>query len=447
MQYPAYLTEVGLPENRHKLWFSVKSGLANVVAFAVLAVLTVRWGLMPLTPLIVAPIILKLVTNCMAWWSLRADKLVIEMASLNVTMDTIALTWVVYITGGLQSPLFAVYAIELTVVALLSNVGVTVLVMILALLLHASMAVLIYTGVLAAIPPPPFASTDMGVMSLIIVLLLYGVILGIPTLFTAFILSDLKAKRHALEDRTKELEEASRSKARFIANLTHELRTPIHGISGLADLLESGVYGPVTVKQQRAHGEVKRAARSLLTLVDGLLALAKNQDGRITPRLERIELGPHIREIVDEVRSVVGTNTLPIDVDLSDDLGTLVTDGAMLAHVVQNLVANAIKFTQDGGQVSVRARRDGDLDAVIIEVEDSGIGIAESDRERIFEPFQQVHDGSFVREHGGVGLGLALVRQLVQAVGGTIDVASEVGQGSVFRVRVPSVTARAMLSA
>ncbi len=447
MRYPAYLLEVGLPENRHKLWFSVRSGLGIVVSFSVLALLTMAWGLVPVTPLVIIPIALKLVTNSLAWWSLRAEKLVLEMASLNVTMDTVALTWAIYLTGGLESPLFAVYAIELTVVALLSNIGVTVVVMVLALTLHATMATLIYAGVVPAMAAPAFGSTEMSLVSFTIVLGTFGFVLWLPTMFTASILGDLRSKTRALEARTKELESASQAKARFIANLTHELRTPIHGISGLSDLLESGIYGPVTPKQQRAHAEVKRSARSLLTLVDGLLALAKSEDGRITPRLERVDLRDHILTVVDDVRAVVGTDSLPIDVELSDDLGGIVTDAAMLGHVVQNLVANAVKFTPDDGHVRVRARRDPNADAVILEVEDSGIGIAEADQERIFEPFQQLHDGSFVREHGGVGLGLALVRQLVSAVGGTIDVSSEVGRGSVFRVRVPSVTAAERLSA
>ena len=134
---------------------------------------------------------------------------------------------------------------------------------------------------------------------------------------------------------------------------------------------------------------------------------------------------------------MVGLGSLTIETDIADDVGAIVTDGAMLEHVLQNLVANAVKFTPDGGTVRVRARREND--AALIEVEDTGIGIATHDQARIFEPFAQVHDGSFVREHGGIGLGLALVRQLVGAVAGTIEVSSEVGRGSVFRVRIPSV--------
>ncbi|MBK8590917.1 MAG: HAMP domain-containing histidine kinase [Sandaracinaceae bacterium] len=447
MRYPAFLAEVGLPENRSKLWFSVRSGLGIVVAFAAFAAFAMGSGVVAATPIVWLPILLKLGTNTLAWWSLKADRWVIEAASLNVTMDTVALTFAIYLSGGLESPLFAVYAIELTVVALLSNVGVTVVIMGLAMLMHTTMACLIYAGLVPVFPPPAFGPSELTPVHLAVVLVAFAVVLGLPTMFTASILADLKRKSRALEQRTRDLEAASQSKARFIANLTHELRTPIHGISGLADLLEAGIYGPVTDRQRKAHTEVKRSARSLLALVDGLLSLAKSEDGRITPKLEPVDIRAHIEETVEHVRAMVGTSALPIEVDVAPGVGTIVTDGAMLGHVVMNLVANAVKFTPDGGRVLVRVRRDSRGDAVMIEVEDTGVGIADADRERIFEPFQQVHDGSFVREHGGVGLGLALVRQLVNAVGGTIEVSSQVGKGSVFRVRVPSVREAAAFSA
>ncbi|MCA9575066.1 MAG: HAMP domain-containing sensor histidine kinase [Polyangiales bacterium] len=447
MRFPAYVEEVGLPEHRSKLWFSVRSGLTIVVAFTVFGLFTMQTGLIPWTPLFWAPVGLKLVTNTLAWWSLKADRFVVEAASLNVAMDTLALTFAIYLSGGLESPLFAVYAIELTVVALLSNVGVTLTIMGLAMGLHAAMACLIYTKTIPSFPPPHFAADALDATHLMVVLFAYGVVLGIPTVFTTFILSDLRAKSRALEQRTRDLEAASQSKARFIANLTHELRTPIHGISGLADLLEAGIYGPVTDRQRKAHVEVKRSARSLLALVDGLLSLARSEDGRITPKLERVDVSAQIEAAVAHVQAMVGTRDLPIEVEVAGRVSDITTDAAMLQHILTNLVTNAVKFTPDGGRVLVRAHSDRRGGAVVIEVEDTGVGIAMADRERIFEPFQQVHDGSFVREHGGVGLGLALVRQLVQAIGGTIEVSSEVGRGSVFRVVVPSVASAVAFSA
>lgn len=445
MRYPSFIAEVGLPENRSKLVFSVRSGLGIVLAFTALVGLGMINEVIPRSPVFLLPIAMKLATNTLAWWSLRVSRLVVEAASLNVAMDTMALTWAIYLTGGLESPLFAVYAIELTVVALLSNVGVTVIVMLLALAMYTTMACLVHAGVAPIFPAPVLTPPHASASDVAVAVVAAALVLGLPTLFTASILADLRRKTRALEQRTRDLEEASQAKARFIANLTHELRTPIHGISGLAEVLDAGIYGPVTDRQRKAHAEVKRSARSLLALVDGLLALAKSEDGRVTPKLEPLDVRAHVARTVEHVSAVVGTRALAIDVDVADDLGELVTDGAMLEHVLQNLVANAVKFTPDHGRVIVRARRD--PGGVIFEVEDNGIGIAEADRERIFEPFQQVHDGSFVREHGGVGLGLALVRQLVGALGGTIEVSSEVGKGSVFRVRVPSVRAAVIAAA
>jgi signal transduction histidine kinase len=131
-----------------------------------------------------------------------------------------------------------------------------------------------------------------------------------------------------------------------------------------------------------------------------------------------------------------GGKQLALELEVAPDLPPLTTDRGKLNQIVLNLVSNAIKFTPDGGSITVRARRDPDRDAVAIEVADTGAGIAPRHLERIFDEFYQV-DGSLTREHGGVGLGLALVRRLLAMLGGAVEVQSELGRGSTFRVRLP----------
>jgi signal transduction histidine kinase len=377
----------------------------------------------------------KLATNTLALIGLARDSAVIVTQSLNTTADVVVLTGAIYFTGGPYSPMLATYVILVTVLSLLSNVGVTRMMAGLIVVAYAAMVMAIATGLLppTAVPGTPGAVPGFGYALTSIVYCAF--VVGVPAWFAAATLRALRDKERVLEARTAQLIQASAQRGQFVASMTHELRTPIHGVQGLADVIAAGVYGPVTDKQREACASIKRSAQSLLALVDDVLHLARAEAGRVEARPGTVDIAALVERVTVSVSWMVGTKQLALDAEVAVDLPTVRSDDRWLAHVLVNLLANAVKFTPEGGRVVVRAHARGE-DAVVLEVQDSGIGIAREMRDRIFEPFRQ-GDGSDEKTFGGVGLGLALVAKLTELLGAQVELESEVGKGSTFRVVVP----------
>jgi signal transduction histidine kinase len=228
-------------------------------------------------------------------------------------------------------------------------------------------------------------------------------------------------------------ETANRLKDQFLATVSHELRTPMNAILGWSEMLRLGALPPD--RQERACEAVFNNAMRQARLIDELLDMARIMAGKL--QLERTDVDP--REIteaaVDIVQISAESKRIRIDVEMADNLGSFYADGPRLQQVLWNLLANAVKFTPEGGAVRVVVRRVGDLGEIV--VSDSGVGIPAEFLPSVFEPFVQA-DGSPTREHDGLGLGLAIVKQVVDAHGGTIDVSSAGhGQGATFTVRMP----------
>jgi signal transduction histidine kinase len=436
MHVPAFIAEMGDGRHRPRLVTSVKTGYLTVFGFLALALLADRLGVLPFQRAFAVPMLVKLGTNTAALVALRLDRGVLPAATLNVVTDMFTMTAVIYFTGGELSPLFPIYLIEITVVALLGNVGITVLCAVGAILMYALMAIFVRAGLLPVTAPPVVLAGGLTVTYVTVDLAYAAFVLGVPTYYAARILQDLRSKQKALEERTHQLIEAGRQKSQFMANMTHELRTPIHGICGLSDLMESGIYGPVTGKQKDAQQSIKRSARSLLALIDDLLELSRADAGKLDVRPEPIDVGELVTTVVAAARWMVGTKELAVETDVAGDLPTVESDPRALKQVLLNLLSNAAKFTPEGGRIVVHARREGES-GVRLEVSDSGIGIAPEDQARIFEEFHQL-DGSAERQFGGVGLGLAVVRRLTEAVGAQVELTSEPGKGATFAVVVPA---------
>jgi signal transduction histidine kinase len=230
-----------------------------------------------------------------------------------------------------------------------------------------------------------------------------------------------------------ELERASRLKSEFVATMSHELRTPLNVIIGYTDLLLDAMFGDVNVEQAQTLRLIEKNAQSLLELINATLDLSRLESGHEPLDLVMVRVADIVSTVDLETRSLQQKPGVEFRWDVAGALPTMWTDPLKLKVILKNLIGNAMKFTAVGAvRVTVRGANGG----LELQVSDTGIGMAPDIQEIIFEPFRQ-GDGSTTRRYGGVGLGLYIVRRLVDLLGGTIAVDSEVGRGSTFRVWLP----------
>jgi two-component system, OmpR family, phosphate regulon sensor histidine kinase PhoR len=231
-----------------------------------------------------------------------------------------------------------------------------------------------------------------------------------------------------------ELRRLERVRRDFVANVSHEFKTPLTAIQGFAETLLSGALDD---KTNRAHFVeiIRDHARRLARLTDDLLKLARIEAGRLELEIRPVRVDALVNGCVETARLNAKARGVQIHVDLQENAPPVPGDGAQLGEVLQNLIDNAVQYTPSGGQIEVKARSN--RHDVVFSVSDTGIGIPESDLERIFERFYRVDDARS-REAGGTGLGLSIARHIVDAHGGRIWVESAVGQGSRFHFSVPT---------
>jgi signal transduction histidine kinase len=250
-----------------------------------------------------------------------------------------------------------------------------------------------------------------------------------------------------VEERTAELEAAlvkltdlNRLKANFVANISHELRTPLTQIKGYNSLLADGLLGPLTTEQTEALTVTTHSIERLEQLINDLISYATTSRGDLTLDLEFVSVSAVIARVIKKSIDKAQRRDIALKVQAPTDLPPVYADEEKLNWVLLQLVDNAIKFTPPGGRVTVRAGLDGRR--VIFAVSDTGIGIPASSLSELFEPFQQL-DGGTTRQYAGTGLGLALVRRIVEAHNSEIKVETKEGQGSTFSFMLsqpPAVT-------
>jgi signal transduction histidine kinase/ligand-binding sensor domain-containing protein len=252
-----------------------------------------------------------------------------------------------------------------------------------------------------------------------------------------------RSERHAHESEARALE-ASRAKTVFLSNMSHELRTPLNSIIGFSQILEDRLGEQLSEKHRRFLSNIRRSGEHLLQLINDRLDLSKIEAGRMELRAEPLDPAAVLHEVRELIRGISADKRVEIEIEAPPRLPSLTTDPAKLRQVLLNLLANAVKFSPAGSLVTLRAAPvfagEPPLheDGVRIDVIDRGIGIAPHHQELIFEEFRQV-ETNLARSSEGTGLGLALVRRLLELQGGLIQLDSAIGRGSTFTVFLPRV--------
>jgi PAS domain S-box-containing protein len=246
---------------------------------------------------------------------------------------------------------------------------------------------------------------------------------------------ETQRKNLELLELNRRVEEANRLKSEFLANMSHELRTPLNGILGFAELMYTDTQEPLSAEHKEYMGDILTSARHLLQIINDLLDLAKVEAGKMDFSPEAVQVPALIAEVCDVLAALSNRKKIQIEKDIAANLGPVTLDASKFKQILYNFVSNALKFTPQGGTVSIRALPV-DEDLFRIEVEDSGIGIRSEDMRYLFNAFQQL-DPTASKKYSGTGLGLALTKRLVEAQGGTVGVHSALGSGSTFYAELP----------
>jgi PAS domain S-box-containing protein len=248
--------------------------------------------------------------------------------------------------------------------------------------------------------------------------------------------SDRKQVEALLRQAKEAADAANRAKTEFLANMSHELRTPLTSIIGLSEVLYEGAFGNLNARQQKYVAIICQSGKHLLNLINELLDLAKIEAGKMEIQLAPTSLQDLCEASLSLVQSQAQQKRISLDLEISNHLESVLLDEQRVRQVLINLLSNAIKFTPNGGSVVVQVRVDHAEAMLHISVTDTGIGIAAIDMDKLFQPFVQL-DSSHSRHYGGTGLGLALVKRLVNLHNGSIALSSEIDRGSCFTVSLP----------
>lgn len=251
-------------------------------------------------------------------------------------------------------------------------------------------------------------------------------------LFSYVDVTDTLRVERALIERNEALETADRLKSEFIANISYELRTPLNAIIGFAEVLENQFFGKLNERQLEYSHAIVQSSQQLIALINDILDLASIEAGYLQLDLQPTNVHALLESIFTLGRERAHSRSIDLRLDCEEQAGELMADGRRLRQALFNLLSNALKFTREGGVVTISARRA--EDEMLLEVADTGIGIPEADRERVFGKFER---GARDQRQGGAGLGLSLVKSLIELHGGRVELDSRVGGGTRVICHVP----------
>ncbi len=260
-------------------------------------------------------------------------------------------------------------------------------------------------------------------------------------------LSEVKALNTKLEqrdvDRTYELALANaelkrvmKSKDDFLSAISHELRTPLNAILGLSESLSENIYGELNEKQAKSIETIAESGHHLLSLINDLLDIAKIGAGKMDLDMSSANVEDACKSSMRFISGLAAKKKISVSLTIDPSAATIYADQRRLKQILVNLLSNAVKFTEEGGHISLQTMSNPERNTIEISVTDSGIGISNSDIERLFRPFTQL-DSKLSRQYSGTGLGLLLVWRLAELHGGSVEVKSELGKGSCFTVSLP----------
>jgi PAS domain S-box-containing protein len=247
-------------------------------------------------------------------------------------------------------------------------------------------------------------------------------------------ISERKSAEEAIINSRIRAEEANRTKSEFLATMSHELRTPLNAVIGYSDLMLEESFGNLNDQQKRSLSHISNSGKHLLKLINDILDISKIESGKMELHYEKF----HVGEIFENVLNIVSPLARKKDIELGTSIDpwklSLTADKVRFKQILFNLASNAVKFTPDGGHVTLKACLEGDM--AEFSVIDTGIGISPNNMKKLFMPFQQI-DSTISRKYNGTGLGLSLVKRFVEMHGGDVSVESEPGKGSIFSFRLP----------
>src|SRR5262249_1697709 len=232
--------------------------------------------------------------------------------------------------------------------------------------------------------------------------------------------------------------EMNRLKSDFLATMSHELRTPLNSIIGFSEVLAG--TDQLHERHRRYAGNIQSSGKMLLAMINDILDLAKIESGKMEVHTEDFSIRDVCEGLMSLTRPIAERKNITLEYRIDEAIPLLRQDPGRLRQALYNLLSNATKFTPEGGRVILRARAE--LRFLVVEVQDTGIGIAADDRETIFEKFRQAKapgqgETVLTREHQGTGLGLSIVRELTKLLGGDVHLESQPGKGSTFTLRIP----------